>query len=224
MYSFEVESSTPVDGILNVYIGYKQSNIYHDKYTHGTTCTCRFKPHLSLSNPITDYNPYKYINVRKHCNGKEVYSFDEYSEIENFNENGFYVERPIPTGQYNSPPLRMCDLSVSQSSNEYDYTHFDLWIPNPFKDIHSDLNMKTHTYSATITQPIENFTDEDGTVNVKLICVNNNHFNGNISDITFDAIIQYLSSTQQITVTSYSLPISASSNNYICTIIKSDDY
>lgn len=224
LYSIDVESSTPVDGILNVYIGYKQSNIYHDKYIHGTTCSCRFKPHLSLSNPITDYNPYKYINVRKHCNGKEVYSFDEYSEIENFNENGFYIERPIPTGQYNSPPLRMCDLTVSQSSNEYDYTHFDLWIPNPFKDIHSDLNMKTHTYSATINQPIENFTDEDGTVNVKLICVNNNHFNGNISDITFDAIIQYQSSTQQITVTSSSLPISASSNNYVCTIIKSDDY
>ena len=227
LYSIDVESTTPFQGILNVYVGYKQSDIFHGKYTHGTTCSCRFKPHLSLSAPITDYDPYKYINVRKHCNGKEVYSFDSYSEdIENFNEDGFYIERPLPNGQYNSPPLRMCDISVKQSSNEYDYTHFDLWIPNPFKDIEMDLNTKIHTYTATINQPIEYLDVEDGVVNVKLLCINNNHFNGNISDITFDADVymDYESVSQQITVKSSSLPISANTNDYVCTVVKSDDY
>lgn len=225
LYSLKIElTNVPTNPIsVLVYIGYDRSNIFDDNETNENECYASFKPLLSLNKPDEEFDPYKSINIRKHMNGKEVYKYDTLETIDGFEGDCLHIIRPEMDGKYNAPPLRACDITIQNGSNTYDYEDIDLWIQNPFKDTAMNPKFKKLSYSVLINKNVEYLDIVDGDIDVKLICVNANHFNGNISDIIFDATICYYENQQRIVIKDSSLPATAT-GTYVCTVRKDNDY
>lgn len=223
LYSLNIEIlDESILGHIDIFFGYKSADVFEEIEKHDNTCYTRFKPILSLSKPVDEYDPYDCINIRKHMNGKEVYKFDSLETIEGFSKRGFHIKRVDMNGKYNSPPLRLCDVEIVHDGNSYGYNDITLWIKNPIKDVNINESYKTKSFSGLIYKPIDYFESGES-VKVKLICIQNKHFSGNFSDVMFDAVISYNGEQQTIEVTDTNLSIS-DTGTYTCTVLKDDEY
>lgn len=225
LYSLKITLNESVSEPISilVYMAYNKSDIFNDIYEDNNTCYTLFKPYFNISKENDSFNPYDNIQIRKHISGKEVYKYDSVETIEGIGDSCISIKRPDINGKYNAPPLRMCDILIENGSQTFDYQEIDLWIKNPFIDTDTDTMLKNLSYDTTVVQPVEYYNDSDGDVKVKLICINANHFDGNVSDIIFDAVLKY-NGNQVIEVIDSSLPKNASSSTFVCTVIKDDDY
>lgn len=226
LYSLNIEFNEDyTDNPINVlvYIGYNKSDVFDDITLNDNACYTLFKPYLSLNKPVENYDLYNSINIRKHMNGKEVYKFDSLEQIEKFEYDCIHLTRIDNNGKYNSPPLRLFDSTFVNGTSTYTYQDVDLWIKNPFKDTNPESKFKSLRYVANVISPIEYSNATDDNVRVKLICINNNHFNGSVSDITFNAVLSYLNNIQILTITDSSLDVNQT-GDYTCTVIKDDEY
>ena len=210
------DSSLPRSKCLLIYIGYNKSDLFDDIPIHDKTCYVRFKPLISTN--TTNNNPYDDIKIRKHFDGCERYVFDEPNTPDDFSDGDCYkITRYDRNGKYQyAPSLRMCDLTVTNNNTDYPYTDFDLYIPNPFKDVSIDNTFKSTEYQATIIQPID---DSEVGANIKLICVSNNassSYNGLLSSIMFEGLI----TDDGINIIESSVGY-ISEGHYICTVIPS---
>lgn len=212
------ENFVPSKKIL-VYFSYNKSDIFNDIEMNPDKCLVRFKPVLSLDKEVDDYDPYKDIRIRKHFNGYEKYSFDSYDE-------GIHIERINRTGKYTyAPTFRGCDIIFTDSNGDHDYTDIEeIFVPNTFRDVITSRSFHQPKYTVTIDSDIDSFTPN---TNIKLICISNNgdsSYDGNISDIMFNAITSYdEDDNQQLTVVDSTLP-NFVKGTYVCTVFQDDMY
>lgn len=206
-----------------IYFAYDQSDVFDDIPLNPKTCEVRFKPLLTLDSRTVEYDPYSRINLRKHFDGNEKYTFEEYSEIPNFSKEGYLVKRPNRSGKYTrSPSIRFCDMTVQDTALTYE--DFDLYVKIPFDDVTTTDKNLTPRYSATILQSIDGFIDKPTTV--KLICVSNNarsKYDGNVSTVMFEATAEIFEGNQILTVTNSTAP-NYMTGNFICTVFKDSMY
>lgn len=210
---------------LLIYFSYDKSDVFNDIAMNPYSCSCRFKPLLSIDKPNEAKELYSDIRIRKHFNGFEEYVFDGYNKPDDFSiDNCFYLKRPVHNGKYvYAPTIRMCDMSMIHDSISYDYTKFDLYIRSPFKDVSTKQQFKVQTFSVTINKAIESFTPNKL---IKLICVQNNNnssFNGNISNVMFECSTSLVESVPTLTVLNSSLPQTVK-GNFICTVYKDNSH
>lgn len=208
-----------------IYFGYYKSDIFDSITPIETTCNVRFKPILSLDSINITKNPYDDLYLRKHFDGYERYVFTTYNNPDDFSLNGFLIKRvDVTSKNTNSPCLRLCDLSVTNNSNDYDYTHFDLYTKIPFKDIDINQKIKTYSFVTRINQPIDSFEPD---TKIKLICIQNNEnniYNGNISTLMFDAITSISDEDDKPIVTVLSASYDIPNGTYICTTLQDYQY
>ena len=212
------DSTLPRSKSILFYMGYNKSDLFDDIDLHNKTCYVKFKPLITTIN--SNHNPYNDIKIRKHFDGFEQYTFDEPNTPDDFaNGECYKITRYDRNGNYQySPSIRMCDLTVTSNNVEYDYTYFDLYVPNPFNDTTTNQTFKQIQYNVTIIQPIDNFNENQI---VKLICISNNElskYNGLLSSVLFEG----KTTNDSITINESSLGY-VSPGHYICTIIPSSD-
>lgn len=211
---------------LLIYLSYYSSNIFSNIKMNDYTCKVRFKPILSLPGYFNDIKPYHDIKIRKHFDGYESYTFNEYNAPDNFSiKESFYIKRPERSGKYNySPSLRFCDLNVSNGNRNFNYENFDMYIRIPFKDISTTRNLKIQKFKVEINQPMESFVEY---VYLKMICIQNNEsslYDGNISNIMFEGYTSYdESGNPSIMITKSTLPKDVE-GSFVCTVFKDDRY
>ena len=208
-----------------IYFGYKYSDIYDDIPINDKTCYVRFKPIISTSKFNDDNNIYTSMRIRKHFDGTETYLFDELSSGENISIDRYYTcIRPKRNGKYMYVPvLRMCDLTATQQDTDFDYTHFDLYIPNPFKDTTTQRGFNRQTFNVVIAQEIDNFFENE---KIRLICVSNGNdrwYDGNVSSVMFEGYTSKSGGNQVITITKSTLN-NFESGTYICTVFDAPEY
>lgn len=196
-----------------VYFSYDSSNVFDDIQMNDNTCFVKFKPILSLDTEITQYDPYQYINIRKHFDGYEKYVVQgDDIHIKRVNRNGKYVQ---------APSFRLIDIHVSDDNGDHTYEDIDeLYIPNKFKNCDSSSKLYKPIYSTQIHSDIDSFEENK---EIQLISIDNGHYDGNISDVMFNAITSLNNDNQVITITSSSLPNYAV-GTFICTVFQSDKY
>lgn len=209
---------------LLIYFAYDTSDIFDDIPMNDYKCYCRFKPLLSLNEPNDSYEPYTDIRIRKHFNGYEKYVFDDYNKAEDFSiNNSFHIKRPMNNGKYTySPTIRMCDMTLSNNNNIYDFDSFDLYVRNPFIDTTTQETYKSPIYQITINKPIDEFVPDQI---IKLICIQNNQlvkYDGNISNIMFEC--KTIGSDgdveqQSLVIINSSLPRDVS-GTFVCTVFE----
>lgn len=211
---------------LLVYFAYTKSDIFNDIEMHPYTCKVRFKPVLSIGGNQGNLAPYSDIRIRKHFDGKESYKFIAYNTPENFSKDkAYYVRRVNHNSKYvYAPVYRFKDLKFEDANQvTYDYTNFDLYVKNPFQDTNQPLEYKTQVFDSVVKQPISNFVPN---TKVKLICVEQNHFDGSISDIMFEGVLSYTGDSNDIqhVVISTSTLKHVDSGDYICSVFRDDMY
>lgn len=227
LYRIDIEFNNDIDSSkLMIYFGYMKSDIYEDITINDTECYVRFKPILSTSLPINSFDLYNDIRIRKHFDGVENYKLDGFNNDESgisINES-LYIKRIQRTGEYMySPVLRMCDVTVTQSNTDYDYTDFNLYVRNPFPDTTSDITFKHPKYSSEIQSNIDSFIPNQ---HIKLICLHNNQkssYDGNVSTIIFEGITSYDGLNQTVTITKSSTDL-LDIDTYICTVLQDQSY
>ena len=226
MYSITItptSSFIPSKKLL-VYIAYRKSDVFNDVVLNNNTCNVRFKSIISMDKAFPDVSFYKDILVRKHLNGYEEYQFDEYNCPSDFNiAESYMITRVERNGKYNSPPLRLHHLTAKNGSTTIDYTNFDLFVRMPFKDVEVNTKFKEHEFFANVNKPIYNLSDNESFDNVKFICVQADHFNGNISDIMFTGSVASTYGRQVALIHSSTLPTHAS-GSFICTVFQDNSY
>lgn len=218
------ENTYPSKKIL-IYFGYNKSDIFDDISINDKTCDVRFKPILSTGKHIITNDPYSDIRIRKHFDGYELYKFDESNLPDDISlENGYLIKRPNRNGKYQySPTIRMCDMTLTNNSTTYDFTQFDLYVRNPFKDTHTIRTLKRPSYQVTIDQPIDGFTPKQ---NIKLISVSNDDiskYNGCVSSVMFDAYTSMNNNNPVLTITNSSLD-DLMSGRFICSVFPSPQH
>lgn len=220
---------TPEDGFpssrdLLIYFAYDQSDVFDSITLNPKTCDVRFKPLLTIDESVTDYDPYARINIRKHFDGHEKYIFDEYSEIDNFSQEGYLFKRPNASGKYTKAPnLRFGDLIADNEGTALTSNDFDFYVRIPFKDVTTTEKFITASYSATVMSEIDGFVPDK---TIKLICISNNSrssYDGNISTVMFEAYTSLDGLNQTLTITNSTLP-GYMSGSYICTVFKDSGY
>ena len=218
--SITPESGFPTSRKILIYLAYDKSDVFEDITINPKTCDVRFKPLLTLDSTVTDYDPYSKINIRKHFDGHEKYIFNEYSEIDNFSQNGYLFKRPHDSGKYvKTPNIRFIDMVAINGDNELTYDDFDIYLRIPFKDTTTSEQYLHPTYTTTIIQPIDGFVPGES---IKLICVSNNdisHYDGNVSSIIFEAYVDIDNDDQVLTITKSSLP-EYISGAFTCTVLQ----
>lgn len=217
------DSTVETSRRLLIYFGYHKSDIFEDIQINDKTCLVRFKPIMSTSKERIGYDMYSDIRIRKHFDGHETYKFEvPSSDIDIV--GGFHFRRPHRTGKYMfSPAIRMCDLTVTQDNHTYDFSHFSLYIKNPFPTTTTSRSFKRPSYTVTINQPIDSFVADQ---NIKLICISNGDdraYDGNISTVMFEAFTAGSPSSQGLTITNSSLDY-ITAGKYICTVFASSEY
>lgn len=219
MYTFTISPKVGFNysSKLLVYFSYNKSDIFDDVTMNPPTCYVRFKPLLSLDNQLTDYDPYKEINIRKHFDGYEKYKVDS---------DDIHVKRIKRSGKYTyAPTFRVCDILIHDNIGDHDYTDIDQFlVPNSFGFDTTQRKLCTPQYSTTIHSEIDSF--EPGR-EVKLICISNNEnssYDGNISSIMFNALTSYgEDDSQQLTIIGSTLPNYAT-GDFICTVFQDYKY
>lgn len=218
------ENGFPTSRDLLIYFAYDKSDVFEDININPLTCDVRFKPLLTLDSSVTDYDPYSKINIRKHFDGHEEYTFDEYSDIENFSGNGWLCERPQPSGKYvNTPNIRFGNMVAINNGNELPYSDFDLYVKIPFDDVTTSVKHMESTFSTDIVQPIDGFVPNQ---TIKLICISNDNrsaYDGNISSVMFEAVTSLDDDEPVLTIVNSTLP-GYVSGTYICTVFKDNMY
>lgn len=205
---------------LLVYFSYDKSDIFDDIELNPTTCSVRFKPVLSLDKEIEDYDPYANIRIRKHFDGFEKYELDQSKIVD-----GVHIKRIKRSGKYTySPTFRVCDIKFTDTNGSHTYEDInEFFIPNPFPNASTTRMLHKPVFATTINVEIDSFTPD---TNIKLICISNNEnssYDGNISDVMFDAITSYVDDTPVIHVTNSTLP-NFVTGSFICTVFKDDKY
>lgn len=207
-----------------IYFAYDKSNVFDDIELNPKTCDVRFKPLLVIDPTITDYDPYENIFIRKQFDGKETYEFDTYSEIDQFNMNGYLFNRPKINGRnVNTPNIRFIDMIATNNGNDMDYNDFDMYVRLPFKDTTTNEKYLIPSYIANVIQPIDGFIPNQ---TIKLISISNNSnssYNGNISSVMFEGYVESDGDNQIVTITKSTLPTS-SNGSYTCTVFKDTTY
>lgn len=208
-----------------IYFSYDKSDVFDSIEMNEYSCDVKFKPILSLANPVEDYDPYSRINIRKHLNGEETYTFNGPSEIKQFSKQGYLITRPKRSGKYEyTPAIRYCDMSVISGDNEYSFSDFDLYVRIPFLDVTTSQKYIVPGYSVSIIRPIDGFVPYQ---TIKLICISNNSrssYDGNISSVMFEAYTQLTSNNSpELVITNSTLP-RYMTGNYICTVLQDANY
>ena len=177
------KNTSPESKNILVYFAYEQSNVFDDiELNDEGECSVVFKAVLSVPSEVNhSIDLYRDINIRKHFETIERYKFNEYDDTD---KQYLIINRKKYCDEYdNTPVLRFRDIKANTQSQEYDYTNFDLYIPNPFKDVKVSPSALSKTISFEIVQPIRNFTVDE---TIDLICVQNDDvasFNGVISNM-----------------------------------------
>ena len=177
------KNASPESKNILVYFAYEQSNVFDDiELNDEGECSVVFKAVLSVPSEVNhSIDLYRDINIRKHFETIERYKFNEYDDTD---KQYLIINRKKYCDEYdNTPVLRFRDIKANTQSQEYDYTNFDLYIPNPFKDVKVSPSALSKTISFEIVQPIRNFTVDE---TIDLICVQNDDvasFNGVISNM-----------------------------------------
>lgn len=210
---------------MMVYFGYNRSDIYDDIEINDKTCYVRFKPMISANKPIDDFNIYHNIRIRKHVDGIENYTFEEFNPPEDVSiQNCYHVHRPQRNGEYQYiPQIRFCDMELTQDGTTYDYTDFSLYVKNPFPDTHTIRTFKNPNYQVNIIQPIDSFAENQ---TVKLICISNNtqsSFDGNLSTVIFEGVTSLNSGNQFIRIVKSSLD-NIEEGTFVCTVLQDQKY
>ena len=220
---------TPEDGFpesrrVLIYFAYDKSDVFDSISINPKTCDVRFKPLLTLDNKVVDYDPYAKINIRKHFDGHETYTFEGYSEIPDFFQEGYLFERPMESGkQIKTPNIRFRDLIATNGANILGYSDFDMYVKIPYPDTTSTNGYMTPTYSATVVRDIDGFVPDQ---TIKLICISNNarsSYDGNISSVMFEAYTSEEGGVQQLQITNSTLPWWMS-GTYTCSVFKDNKY
>ena len=218
LYTFTIK---PLAGFeysnkILVYFSYDKSDIFDDIEMNPPTCQVKFKPLLSLDNKITDYDPYKEINIRKHFDGYEEYTVDS---------EDIHVKRVKRSGKYTyAPTFRVCDILIHDDNGDHTYEDIDEFlVPNQFGFNTTQRMLCTPQYEITIHSEIDSFeVDKE----VKLICINNNgvsSYDGNISSIMFTAVTSEDNGEQHIDIIGSTLP-NYVTGSFVCTVFKDDRY
>lgn len=223
LYKIDIQFNNTVieSSKILIYFGYMKSDIFDDITINDKSCYVRFKPILSTSKPIDSFDIYKDIRIRKHFDGDEVYKFDQTERGEEVIADTYHVKRTQRNGEYmNSPIIRFKDLTVTQNNHTYDYSQFRVYVRNPFPDVNPNTDFMEPGYDAVVAQDIDGF--EPGQ-HIKLICVSNNtksSYDGNVSNIIFDAVTsyEYLTTNQKVTVTNATTEL-LDEDYYICTVL-----
>lgn len=220
---------TPKDGFtiskdLLIYFAYEQSDVFDTININPKTCYVRFKPLLSLDSSVTDYDPYKRINIRKHFDGNERYVFNEYSQIPDFSKQGYLFKRPKESGKrVGTPNIRFHNLKAVCDNVDFSYSDFDMYVRIPFLDTTSTDKYLIPQYTVSIIRPIDGFVPNQ---TIKLICINNNthsSYDGNISSVIFEAYATEENGTVKLIITNSSLPRYVS-GRYVCTVFEDSMY
>lgn len=204
---------------LLIYFGYNKSDIFESIDMSPKKINVRFKPLIVLDNPDKGGNPYYNIKIRKHFDGYEKYA------VESDDNGEILVKRIRRSGKYTpSPVFRTVDIKFEINGNEYDYTNIaSLKVKSPFTGYTTQRRFSDLTYTATINQPIDNWTANE---NIKLICISNNEhssYDGNISTVMFTAVTTMNGVNPALTVTNSNLP-NYVTGRYICTVLKDGSY
>lgn len=205
---------------LLVYFSYDKSDIFDDIPMNQNTCSVKFKPVLSLDNEIVDYDPYSNIRIRKHFDGFEKYKFDQ-EEI----NDGIHIKRVKRSGKYTySPTFRVCDIKFTDMNGDHTYEDIDnFFVPNPFPDASTDRSFIKQKFETKINTKIDAFVPN---TNIKLICITNNKnssYDGNISNIMFNAITSNVDGVPKVTIVDSTLP-NFVTGSFICSVFKDDSY
>lgn len=208
-----------------VYISYNKSDIYDDIPLNKNECQVRFKPILSTSNNLSSIDPYSVINIRKHYDGYEEYTFDRFNAVEhNFVGDGIFVKRYHRNGKYlEVPVMRMCDLSLTNNNKTYSSDELKLYVHMPFKDITTKVLYATPIYETEVNVDIDDFVENE---TIKLVCVsnnNNNFFNGMISSTMFEGLTSIVDGVQTITITNSTLEDFVT-GSFVCSVFQSNNY
>lgn len=202
-----------------IYFAYNKSDIYDDIIMHSKKCNVRFKPLLVLDKEDKNYEPYHDIRIRKQFDGYEKYATTTTDDGE------IIIKRIKRSGKYNeTPPFRLCDITVNFNNTDYDYTHISkLKVKAPFTNLETQRTFHQQTCSARVVTPIDSFVENE---HIKLICISNNEqsmYDGNISSVAFEGTTLLNDGNQIITVTNSTLP-NYVSGEFICTVFKDDSY
>ena len=222
LYSMCIVPSTGFVASHNilVYFAYNKSDVYDDIEMNDNECCVRFKPVLSISKPVSDYDPYSHIYIREHFDGYEKYKIDAGDDL--------IVNRIKRNGKYIDPPqFRLCDISIDIEGFVYPYTRITkLFVKEPFIGLTTTRTFNELTYNAVVRSNIDNFVD--GTT-VNLICISNNNrssYDGHISSVMFTGVISKNASDNQIiTITNSTLSNDfIPSGSFVCTVFGDEKY
>lgn len=213
---------------MYVYFGYYKSDIYSEIQTNDSgICNVVFRPTLTTSHHFStddedERNPlYSNIFIRKHFDVIEKYEFTELDH----GDVGIIVDRKRYCDEYDDIPiLRFHHISGFTSQKILKYSDFDLYIPNPFKDIQVEYSEYNPDYIASVVKPIDSFVDG---VDINLICIQNNDvttFNGNISNIILVAKTYYGSNHEQMLRIEDANGGHRIEGNFIFTCARNDEY
>lgn len=211
---------------LYVYFGYYKSDIYSDiQLNDDGVCNVVFKPVLTTSSHYyndTEGNPlYSNIIVRKHFDVIEKYKFTEFD----YDDRGIIVDRKKYCDEYDEVPvLRFHHITGYDSTKMLTYLDFDLYVPNPFKDISVEYTEYNPEYTITINKPIDSF--QDG-LDINLICIQNDDiasFNGNVSNIVLVCRTYYTQEHEQrLRVVDSKVPYRMT-GTFVFTCTRNDEY
>ena len=211
---------------LYVYFGYYKSDIYDDiQLNDDGICNVVFKPVLTTSSHHyndTEGNPlYSNIIVRKHFDVIEKYKFTEFD----YDDRGIIVDRKKYCDEYDEiPVLRFHHITGYDSTQMLSYLDFDLYVPNPFKDVSVEYTEYNPEYTITINKPIDSF--QDG-LDINLICIQNDDvasFNGNVSNIVLVCRTYYTQEHEQrLRVVDSKVPY-RTTGTFVFTCARNDEY
>ena len=214
----------PVSRKIIIYFGYDKSNVFDTVNINQKTCEVRFKPLLTLDPSVTDYDPYSKINVRKHFDGHETYTFDDYSEIPDFSKEGYLFKRPEVSGKnVGSPNIRFKDLVATNDGSTLSFSDFDVYVRIPYPDTHTTDKAFIPRYNTTVISNIDGFEPNH---TIKLICINNNarsSYDGNISSVMFEAVTSLNNGIQKLNITNSTLH-NWVAGTYTCTVFQDNEY
>ena len=199
-----------------VYLSYNKSDVFDSVDMNSKDCVVNFKPLLTMDKPVTDYEPYADIRIRKHFDGYEKYKVSG---------DDIHIKRVKRSGKYiYAPTFRVCDIKISDGTNDYDFNAIkEFFVKAPFQDIRSYEPFMTQNFYATINADIDSFTPGH---TVKLIAISNNeksNYDGNISTVMFEGTLALNNGKQSITITKSSLP-NYITGKFVCTVFQDAAY
>ena len=217
---------TPNDSIFRssqilIYFAYKHSNVFDGIESNPRLIDVQFKPTMVIDSCVNSDTLYHDIFIRKHYDTSETYLFNEPSIVSDFSiDNGYHIKRICHSGKYpDASVVRYENIIVTNESNTYDYTDFDIYHKFPFPYVNMEFHRKFIGYSTVIRKPIDGFIPN---TQVTLICIQNNElssFNGNISSIILSGITSYdQNNNQVVTIIDSNIPITEST--FVCIIAR----